>query len=321
MSAAPAPAAPPLPAGAWVRAGLAPGFRAEAVVLDVDGVLIDVRGSFREAARQTVVTVQRLLGVADPWRPSQQDIVDLKSARGFNDDIDVSIALAALGADGRQAELPGLRAAVDAIGGGLAGLRRVAPDLRRIDGTLVLRIFDELYWGADATERRGGEPARYGADRRGLIEREELLIAPALPERLRASGARAVAIVSGRTRLEMDAALDRLGWTASDLDAVVTGDAIRKPDPACLDCVVAATGVGSLVYVGDVRDDWELVRRYRNERAGAAEARGILVGATGDVSPMRALGVDATLERTEDLIALLSTWAHMDTQASSSPPG
>jgi HAD superfamily hydrolase (TIGR01548 family) len=316
-----APAPPPLlPAGAWVRPGVQPGFRPQAAVLDVDGVLIDVRGSFREAVRQTVVTVQRMLGIGDPWRPSQEDIVDLKSARGFNDDIDASIALTAIGADGRQAELGALRAAVDEVGGGLAGLRRVAPDLRRVDGSVVLRVFEELYWGADETRRRTGEPPRYVSEGPGLIEAEELLVAPEFPMRVRAGGVPVIGIVSGRTRAEMDAALTKLGWAASELDAIVTGDVIRKPDPGCLDRVVAATGVRSLVYVGDVRDDWELVRRFRIERGDAVEVRGVLVGAAGDVTPLRALGVDATLERTEDLIALLGIWAHSEGVEPEEPP-
>lgn len=315
----PAPLPPPssLPAGAWVRAGLGPGFRPEAVVLDVDGVLIDVRASFRDAVRETVVIVQRLLGVRDPWRPSREDIVDLKSARGFNDDIDVSIALAAIGAAGRQAELKALRDAVDEIGGGLGGLRLVAPDLQRIDGSLVLRIFDELYWGAEIIGRRTGEPARHVPPGPGLEAREELLVAPALPARLRALGPRAVGLISGRTPAEMELALGKLGWRAGDIDVIVTGDVIRKPDPGCLDRVVDATGVRSLVYVGDVRDDWELVRRYREERDGAVDPRGVLVGAAGEVTSMRDLGVDATLDHTEDLIALLGMWAQGEPDGSS----
>ena len=316
----PAPSLPPslLPAGAWVRAGLRPGFRPEAAVLDVDGVLIDVRASFRDAVRETVVTMQRLIGVRDPWRPSRQDIVELKSARGFNDDIDVSIALTAIGAAGRQAELQGLRTAVDDVGGGLAGLRLVAPDLQRIDGSLVLRIFDELYWGADEIQRRTGEPARLAPPGPGLEAREAVLVAADFPARVRALGPRVIGVISGRTPAEMVLALGKLGWVTGDVDVIVTGDVIRKPDPGCLDRVVDVTGVRSLVYVGDVRDDWELVRRYRDERGGATEARGVLVGAGGDVASMRELGVDATLDRTQDLIALLEIWAQEGAQ--NSPP-
>lgn len=285
----------PLPAGAWERSDLAPGFRPEAVVLDVDGVLVDVTASFREATRATVVAVQRAAGSPVPWEPSLDDIVRLKTAGGFNDDIDSSIALAAIGLGGRAPDLAALVAALDAAGGGLAGLAAAAPELPRVGGAEVVRLFDELYWGRD------GVP--------GLVERERPLVAPGLPGRLRGSGAAAVAVVTGRTPRELDAALALLGWDAGDLDAAVTGDAARKPDPACLDLVVAATGVGSLVYVGDVRDDWELVRRHRAERPGGAAARGVLVGGMNDVAPLRAHGVDATLAATDDLIGLLRHWA------------
>ncbi len=298
-----------LPPGAWIRPGSSTGFRPDAVVLDIDGVLIDVRASFREAVRETVVIVQRLLGATQPWRPAQEDIVALKAAGGFNDDIDVSIALIALGLAGRVADLAAVCAAVDAAGGGLRALRRVAPELRRIDGALVLEVFDELYWGPVDSERRSGSPSRHVPPGPGLIDREGVLVEPDLPGRLRAAGVRSVAIVSGRTPRELESALGKLGWTRDALDAVVTGDEVRKPDPACLDRVVAATGAARLVYVGDVRDDWELVRRHRAERDGGVEARGVLVGAMAEVTSLRALGVDATVERTEDLFAVLDAWA------------
>lgn len=308
MSTAPA-RHPQLPPGAWSRPGLRPGFRPDTVVLDVDGVLIDVRGSFREAVCETAVVVQRSLGVPQPWRPSPHDVSTLKAAGGFNDDIDVTIALTAIGAAGRGAEVAALRTAIDAAGGGLNALRRVAPDLARIDGALVLQVFDELYWGADDIERLKGHKPRHAPPGPGLIEHEVVLVGEDFLPRLRAAGAAHVGIISGRTPAELEAALRMLGWELRDLDAVVSGDVLRKPDPACLERVVAATGARALVYLGDVRDDWELVRRYRTERASGAEARGVMVGAAEDLAALRDLGADATLERTDDLFALLTAWA------------
>jgi phosphoglycolate phosphatase-like HAD superfamily hydrolase len=296
------------PPGARLTAAAATPFRPDTVVLDVDGVLVDVEPSFREAVRRTVTMVQELMGVAGPWTPSRAEIAALKRAGGFNDDIHCSIALAAVGAGGASGRLPAVLRDVEAAGGGLAGLRAAAPELPRIDGSLCLRIFDELYWGADGDAAVSGHPARYAPPGAGLVEAESALVAPDLPARLRGSGAvERVALITGRTPAELDAALALLGWSRSDIDAVVTGDEVRKPDPACLDRIVAACGTRAAVYAGDVRDDWELVRRQRAERDGTVEVRGVIVGA--EAEELWRLGCDVTLARAADLVPLLRWWA------------
>ena len=87
---------------------------------------------------------------------------------------------------------------------------------------------------------------------------------------------------------------------------MVTGDVVRKPDPACLDRILGACGSRAAVYAGDVRDDWELVRRHRAERPAAPPVRGVIVGA--EATALRSLGVDATVRATTDLIPLLRWW-------------
>jgi HAD superfamily phosphatase len=297
-----------LPEGARLTAAAATGFHPDTVVLDVDGVLVDVEPSFREAVRRTVATVQGLMGVERAWMPSHAEIAALKRAGGFNDDIHSSIALAAIGAGGAAARLPALLAAVEAAGGGLAGLRAAAPELPRVDGSLCVRIFDELYWGAGRYRTVFGEEPRHVTAATGLVEAERPLVGADLPRRLRETAAvRRVALITGRHPAELDAALDLLGWSPADVDAVVTGDQLRKPDPGCLDRVLAACGSSAAVYAGDVRDDWELVRRHRAERPGSPPVRGVIVG--GEAEALRPLGVDVTLRDAGDLLPLLRWWA------------
>jgi len=296
------------PPGAWLGEAAATGFRPDTVVLDVDGVLIDVEPSFREAVRRTVLTVQAAMGVEHPWTPTREDVAALKRAGGFNDDVQSSIALAAIGAGGAAERLAEVLAAVDAAGGGLAGLRAAAPDLPRIDGALCLRVFDEHYWGAYRFRAVFGEDPRHVITAAGLVDDERPLVDADLPRRLRETADVGwVALITGRTPAELDAALDLLGWSTGDLDAVVTGDVVRKPDPACLDRILGACGSRAAVYAGDVRDDWELVRRHRAERPAAPPVRGVIVGA--EATALRSLGVDATIRATTDLIPLLRWWA------------
>jgi HAD superfamily hydrolase (TIGR01548 family) len=286
-----------LPEGAWLKKtpGGAAEFRLDTVVLDVDGVLVDVHESFREAVRATVVSMQQRLGVAEPWRPTHEDIAVFKRAGGFNDDIDLSIALTAIGAAGRGREAASIAARAEQAGGGLAALRTTAPDLPRIRGREVLQVFDDLYWGVDGHE--------------GLIARERTLVPPDFPRQLRDRGARSIALVTGRTPRELDAALQCLHWQRTDLCAVITGDTVRKPDPACLDAIAQQCNPQSIVYVGDVRDDWELVRRWREERPDSpVSARAILVGDDVEMERYRPLGVDATVRRTPDALAIVARW-------------
>lgn len=278
-------------------------FDVDTVVLDVDGVLVDVRQSFREAVRETVVVVQREMGVAAPWRPSHDDINALKRAGGFNDDIDISIALAALGAAGRGHDAAGVALQVEAAGGGLPALRSVAPDLPRIAGARVLEVFDALYWGTGGFS--SGTNVTVGD---GLISRERVLVGPDYPQLLRDAGTRNIACISGRTPREFAAALSKLGWAEGTVRVAVTGDMVRKPNPACLDPVVRACNPQAMVYVGDVRDDWELVRRYRAERPEGVPTRGILVGSDADMAAYRALDVDATVRSALDVPGVLRQW-------------
>ena len=298
-----------LPAGAWLdpRCAAEP-FDVDTVVLDVDGVLVDVRESFREAVRETAVRVQRQMGVADPWRPSHADINAFKRAGGFNDDIDISIALTALGVARQGSHADAIAREVEAAGGGLAALRVVAPALPRVRGRAVLAVFDELYWGAGATVRVDDGHVLPVAAADGMINRERMLVPAGYPGLLRGAGARYIACISGRTPRELSAALRSLGWEVADLAAVVTGDMVRKPDPACFDPVVAACQPRAMVYVGDVRDDWELVRRHRDERGDVPPARCILVGDDADMTAYRPLGVHATARDAMAVPAILRAW-------------
>jgi phosphoglycolate phosphatase-like HAD superfamily hydrolase len=265
-----------LPEGAWLNPRTPDGgpFHLDTVVLDVDGVY----------------AMQRALGVPAPWRPTHEDVAVFKRAGGFNDDVDLSIAMTAIGAAGRGADAAAIAAACEQAGGGLKALRVAAPELPRIAGREVLRVFDELYWG-------------------GLVDRELALVPPDFVRRLRDRGARAVALVTGRTPRELDAALLRLRWSRDALCHAVTGDMVRKPDPACLDMIAQQCNPRSMVYVGDVRDDWELVRRWREERPHGAPIRGVLVGDDAEMERYRPLGVDATVRRTADVLSVLARWS------------
>lgn len=70
----------------------------DALIFDLDGVLIDVSHSYREAIRQTVqLYLERCLGLSPSDRPllTEDDVETLKLAGGFNNDWDVTSAFVA----------------------------------------------------------------------------------------------------------------------------------------------------------------------------------------------------------------------------------
>jgi len=119
----------------------------DAVVLDIDGVLVDVSGSYRRAI---VESVERVHGE----RPSRETVQLLKEAGGFNDDWELTSALALYllarreGFDRTPEEFA---AVVEASGGGLEAARAAVADALPPDGReRVLAA-----WDRDGSMRAG----------------------------------------------------------------------------------------------------------------------------------------------------------------------
>lgn len=282
---------------------------ADTLALDVDGVLIDVHGSFREVTRTIVPAMQRRLGNrAAVWTPTHSDLAAFKRVGGFNDDIDLSVSLIQIGLTGHDREVAAIVAAIEHCGGGPEGLAAAIPEpLPVIDITAVRRLFDETYWGAERYEELFEERAIHVSSGPGLIERERPLVGAGFLDEIRARGLEQVAIITGRSAVEWEAALAVLGWSAADIAVSVTGESVRKPDPACLDIVVDECGSESMVYVGDTRDDWELVRRYRAERPRHRRVTGVIVDNDDSPTWYRNLGVDIVVSATVDVLGLFDT--------------
>jgi HAD superfamily hydrolase (TIGR01548 family) len=96
----------------------------DAVVLDVDGVLVDVADSYRRAV---VESVERVHGDTVP----KTDLQRLKDAGGFNNDWDLTYAVALYvlaRREGLDRDLDSFADVVAATGGGLEGAETVVAD-------------------------------------------------------------------------------------------------------------------------------------------------------------------------------------------------
>jgi HAD superfamily phosphatase len=283
---------------------------ADAVVLDIDGVLVDVADSYRRA---TIETLDRVYGET----VDDDTIQRFKNAGGFNNDWELTdaAALFVLADDaGYDADVTAFTDAVAAAGGGLDAAEAVVHDapieggavFDRWDPDHLRAVFQALYLGSDRYRRlEGGDPP---VESRGYIRDEPVLVErstlDALTERF------AIGVLTGRPAAEADIALDRAGLSVADSRRFTMDDwAEGKPHPRALTTLADRFDADAVVFAGDTLDD---VRTATN----AAEADpdrtyrgvGVLTGGLTGESGRRAFddaGAVAVVETVNDLPDLL----------------
>jgi HAD superfamily hydrolase (TIGR01548 family) len=283
---------------------------ADAVVLDIDGVLVDVADSYRRAI---VESVDRVCG----GTVDDDEVQRFKNAGGFNNDWELTYA-AALYVLAREAGYDGDVAAftdaVAAAGGGLDAAEavvRAAP----VDDAAVFEpwtperlraTFQALYLGADRyRELEDGEPP---FEARGYIDDEPVLVEPST---LDALGDRfALGILTGRPAAEADIALSRVGLTVPDAHRFTMDDwAEGKPHPRALTTLADRLDATRMAFAGDTLDD---VRTATNAAVADADRTyhgiGVLTGGLTGTAGRRAFedaGAVAVVETVNDLPDLL----------------
>ena len=231
------------------------------VIFDIDGVLIDVRGSYRRAIIETVAR--------EHDETIDQGLIDrFKRAGGFNNDWDLTTAVAiavelqrdagvdphrfaeAVGAHGGGMEGAAV-ALIDAVGGTRAEAvtARVAPDGLRA-------VFQALYLGEQLYAELEGAPPPLEAP--GFIHDEPVLIDAETVATLEAVAA--LGVVTGRPAAEAQIALARTPLEV-DAAAVVTmdDDHADKPEPDGVLAVAETLGTDRIYFVGDTVDDMAAV--------------------------------------------------------------
>jgi HAD superfamily hydrolase (TIGR01548 family) len=232
---------------------------ADAVVLDVDGVLVDVADSYRRAI---VESVEHVYGDTI----ERADVQAFKDAGGFNNDWELTDA-AALYVLACREEL-GLSVEtftdrVAATGGGLPGAETVVLDIldpaereqvmSDWDPDRLRDVFQQLYLGPDLyRELEGGTPDIDAEG--GYVRDEPVLVEPETLDRLRERGD--VGVLTGRPAAEADIALQRVGldlpaehrFTMDDWEA-------GKPDPDALVRLAERFDADAVAFAGDTLDD------------------------------------------------------------------
>lgn len=234
--------------------------RVDGVILDVDGVLVDVSSSYRRAI---VETVEFLYDESI----SRSAVQLFKNAGGFNNDWELTDAVALFVLARQQGvalDVEGYTEAIASAGGGLTGAKDVVTEVcdsagevfSAWDPAAVRSVFQQLYLGTDLYRELEAESPEIECT--GFIHDEEILISDDTIECLVANYS--VGVFTGRPAAEAALALDRIGLEINDEHRVTMhDDPPGKPAPDGLVLLAERLGVDSVAYVGDTLDDMETV--------------------------------------------------------------
>lgn len=285
--------------------------RVDGVVLDIDGVLVDVADSYRRAIVESVL---RVYGETIP----REGVQSFKNAGGFNNDWELTHAAALYVLarnEGLTLDLPTFTDAVGASGGGLAAARTVVanavdPDAReRIhahwDRERLTSVFQQLYLGRELyNELHSTEPE---LNVEGFIHDEPVLVTT---ETIEALTDWELGIVTGRPAAEAAIALDRVGLDVSD-DRLFTMDSPTpgKPAPDALCELRKRLQADSIAFAGDTLDDIQTaVNAADTDDEHDYYAIGVQSGGLSGENGHKALeaaGADAVIETINELPDLL----------------
>ncbi len=281
----------------------------DAVVLDIDGVLVDVADSYRRAI---VESVERVYG--DTIEPAAVQL--FKDAGGFNNDWELTYAAALFVLAGRESTVADIAAFTDASPN--AAVASTRPKRRFVTRwmtprkTELRRLEPRTAPGCvpDAASRNRPLPGTRAASHRyraGLLQTSRAgrrRDASALQDRF------AVGVVTGRPAAEADIALERVGLDLPAEHRFTMDDWEEgKPHPAALQTLAERFDAERVAFAGDTLDD---VATAVNADAADDDrvyyGIGVLTGGlTGDAGRQTFAnnGASAVIESVTDLPELL----------------
>ncbi len=328
-------APPPLPQTKNPGRTKAPAF--DAVIFDIDNVLVDTRYSYLEAIRWTV-EIYLTHGKVPHFVPNSkgggpellklQDVERFKHLGGFNDDWDCCYGILAyiLALPNKVRTIKALRTAMDF--GALEKKFRTRPvgvngitaayGVRHVTIEKIARIFQEIYLGTELFQKTMGMRPVYWK-RSGLIRRERLIFKSSVLQKLRDGGI-GLGIATGRPRFEALHTLDQFGvrdffQVITSMDDVKAAErerkcSLRKPHPFSL--LETARKMGGtkkrFMYVGDLPDDVLAAKSAAKEIDIVSTAfPAMSSNPTAAMRSFREAGADFILKKPSELPRLVQT--------------
>ena len=283
----------------------------DAVVLDIDGVLVDVADSYRRAILESVERVY-------DETLSSETVQAFKDAGGFNNDWELTYAAALFVLARREGYDGDVAAFTDAIADASGGLAAAESCVERAldeeaharvrtawDPPRLRAVFQALYLGATLYRELEGEAPPF--DAAGYIHDEPVLVAEHTLETLAA--AYDLGVLTGRPAAEADLALDRVGLAVDDDHRFTMDDWDEgKPHPRALVTLAERFDADRVAFAGDTLDDVRTAVRAAEadsgrEYYGIGVLTGGLRGSEGR-EKFVAAGADAVVETVNDLPAL-----------------
>ncbi len=300
----------------------------DAVVFDVDGVIIDVHHSYPYVICAAADHYLRSIGFyGEKASVVPAETVFFKAAGGFNSDWTLAQAIVlcylvkaevttSRNLDGLSAASPDLETiarAAGEYGGGIEGLRQALETLLELhdwleveaawDRPQITRLCQGFYAGSESPIVFGvTDPVITGP---GLMMQEK----PILPRTVLEEAGLSYGLYTGRNYGETLKAMELAGMQGMfRREAMMTEtEGLKKPNPEGLSRIASVLRPRLMVFCGDNLDDWQTASRYEAERAlGEPPCLfcGVLGGSPGALSYGLFHDRGATLmaERAEDLV-------------------
>jgi HAD superfamily hydrolase (TIGR01548 family) len=284
----------------------------DAVVLDIDGVLVDVADSYRRAI---VEAVDRVYGRTVDDAAVQR----FKNAGGFNNDWELTYAAAlfVLARDaGYDADVTAFTDAIAERGGGLDAAEAVVHDapvdddavFDRWDPDRLRETFQALYLGADLYRDLEGDDPPFETP--GYINDEPVLVDEATVDAL--TDRFAVGVLTGRPAAEATIALSRAGLSVPDAHRFTMDDWDEgKPHPRALVTLAERLDATRVAFAGDTLDDVKTaVNAAESDTDRTYYGIGVLTGGLTGEDGRRKFedaGAAAVVETVNDLPDLLES--------------
>ncbi|NCO24647.1 MAG: hypothetical protein COZ07_04705 [Candidatus Infernicultor aquiphilus] len=260
----------------------------DTIVFDIDGVLIDVRESFRRAICRTVQfyfkEILHFQGSQNLIGP--EEIEYFKMTGGFNDDWDLTSAVVLFylikakednskDIDELKMREPDIKTFITKRLSHGGGLTKVIDSIEKDghakewilslwDKDLITKIFQEIYAGEEyCFNIYGFYPSLIKTE--GLIKQERIIIDKKKKDFLLQYFS--IGILTGRNRGEARIALERLGWDdiISEEKIITADDGLEKPHPQGLKRLSASLKTKLGIYVGDIWDDLITAKNFNKE--------------------------------------------------------
>lgn len=257
------------------------GFKADALIFDVDGVLLDVSRSFPEViSRSVMIGWEKYCGGTADRRGYDAGIERILKRHGaFNDDYDIAWALLSIAASSGEKLLS--RA--------LPCGKRLLSEISDFRDSVPAWVASKYGCKVPRREVRALCVELYGTKGNGL----HLLETPMLKKHWSKLGA-PVGIYSGRDTMEWELAKESLGWEDfPDEFAVLADSGVAKPSPEGLEILCRRLEASSPVFFGDTASDMQ---------AAAAFGKGRFA-AIGDLLPEAEFRYDTTEEAVADALS------------------